>query len=114
MGEGSRQKGETKSFSSGCRVSFSDRIASAGSINMPVNAQAPVKDRDTPIRLRMIELVTLILEHCHIAQHREPMRETLRYEELTVVILRQAPQPRAVRKSANPYGYPPPHQAHVP
>ena len=56
---------------------------------MPVNAQTPVKDRDTPISLRMIELVTLVLEHCHIAQHREPMRETLRYEELTVIILRQ-------------------------
>ena len=37
----------------------------------------------------MIELVTLVLKDCHIAQHRKAMSKTFRDEELTMIIFCQ-------------------------
>ena len=55
----------------------------------PVDAQTLVQNADTSVRFRMVEVVTLVLEHSRLAQHGKPVRETLRDEELPVVVLRQ-------------------------
>ena len=55
----------------------------------PVNAQTFVQNADASVRFRMIEVVTLVLEHRRFAQHRKTMSEALRDEELPVIVLRQ-------------------------
>ena len=57
--------------------------------NEPVNSKAAVKYADAPVRLGMVELVALVLEHRCLAQHGETVGEPFRDEELPVVVLRQ-------------------------
>ena len=53
----------------------------------PVDAQRIVENTDAPIGLRMVELVTLILEHGRGRQHGKAVGKTLGDEELAVVVL---------------------------
>ena len=55
--------------------------------NAPVDAQRIVENTDAPIGLRMVELVTLILEHGRGRQHGKAVGKTLGDEELAVVVL---------------------------
>ena len=55
----------------------------------PVDTQAFVQDTDPPVRFRMVEVVTLVLEHRRLAQHRKPVGKALRNKKLSVVLLRQ-------------------------
>ena len=55
----------------------------------PVDVQTFVQDADASVRFRMVEVVTLVLEHRRLAQHGKPVRKALRNEELPVVVLRQ-------------------------
>lgn len=55
----------------------------------PVDTQAFVEYADAPVRLGMVELVALVLEHRRLAQHGESVGEPFRDEELPVVVLRQ-------------------------
>ena len=53
----------------------------------PVNAQRIVENADARVGLRVIELVTLILEHGRGRQHGKAVGKTLGDEELAVVVL---------------------------
>ena len=55
----------------------------------PVDAQRIVENTDAPIGLRMIELVTLILEHGRGRQHGKTMGKTFGDEKLAVIVLRE-------------------------
>ena len=57
--------------------------------NLPVDAQALVEDRDSPVSLRMIELIALILEHGSFAEYGKTMGKTTWNKELAMIILRQ-------------------------
>ena len=57
--------------------------------NAPVNSKAAVKYADAPVRLGMVELVALVLEHRRLAQHGETVGEAFRDEELPVIVLGQ-------------------------
>lgn len=56
---------------------------------LPVDTQAVVKDTDAAVRLGMVELIALVLEHRRLAQHGKTVRKAFRNEELSVVVLRQ-------------------------
>ena len=53
----------------------------------PVDAQRIVENTDARVGLRVIELVTLILEHGRGRQHGKAVGKTLGDEELAVVVL---------------------------
>ena len=53
----------------------------------PVDAQRIVENADARVSLRVIELVTLILEHGRGRQHGKTMGKTLGDKELAVVVL---------------------------
>lgn len=55
----------------------------------PINTQRRVHYRYTPVRLRTVVVVTLILEYGNFTQYRESVGEATRNEELPVVLLRQ-------------------------
>ena len=57
--------------------------------NLPVDAQALVEDRDSPVSLRMIELIALILEHGSFAENGKTMGKTTWNKELAMIILGQ-------------------------
>jgi len=48
----------------------------------PVNAKAGIKDADTTIRFRMVELITLVLEDGCLGEDFEPVGKTTRNEKL--------------------------------
>ena len=54
--------------------------------NAPVDAQRIVKNTDARVGLRVIELVTLILEYSRGRQHGKTMSKALGNEELKVVV----------------------------
>ena len=49
---------------------------------MPINSKAIIYDADATICLRMVKLVTLILEHSYFAQHGKAVSKTSRHKEL--------------------------------
>jgi len=53
----------------------------------PIDAQRIVENADARVGLRMVELVTLILEYGRGRQHSKTMGKTLGDEELAVVVL---------------------------
>ena len=53
-----------------------------GCRNAPVDAQRVIHDADATICLRVIELVTLVLEHCRLTQHGKAVGEAFGDEEL--------------------------------
>ena len=55
----------------------------------PVDGEVGVVPGDGALRLRGVEAVALVLEDHLVAQHAEPVGETPRDEELTVVVARQ-------------------------
>ena len=57
--------------------------------NFPVNAQIRIVPCDCPFGFRTIEVVALVLEDHLVTQHAESVRESLRYEKLPVVVLRE-------------------------
>ena len=57
--------------------------------NFPVDAQALVEDRDSPVSLRMIELIALILEYSSFAEYGKAMGKTTWNKELAMIILGQ-------------------------
>ena len=50
--------------------------------NSPVDTQRVIENADTSIYLRMVELITLILEHCCFGEDGKAVGETLWDEEL--------------------------------
>lgn len=60
---------------------------SAGGVYLPVDAEGFVCYGDTPIGFRMIVIVALVLEDCHVAQHCEAVGKSSGHEELEVIIL---------------------------
>lgn len=57
--------------------------------DVPIDAEGVVEDADATFCLRMIELVTLVLEHRCLTQHRKTVGHSFRNKELTMVILCQ-------------------------
>lgn len=57
-----------------------------GQWQLPVDGQHGVVPRDAPLRLRAVEIVTLVLEDCRRAKHSKAMGHTLRQEKLAVVV----------------------------
>ncbi len=55
----------------------------------PIDAKAVIKNRDATICLRMIEIITFVLEHSHFTQHNKAVGKTFGNEKLTMIILRQ-------------------------
>ena len=55
----------------------------------PVDAEARVENADAPVGFGMVEIVALVLEHRHLAQHGETVGKASRDEELPVVVLGQ-------------------------
>ena len=55
----------------------------------PINTKRIIKDTDTTISLRMIELIALILEYSRFTQYSKTMSKATWYKELAVVILCQ-------------------------
>ena len=53
----------------------------------PVNAEASVEYAYAAVGLGVVEVVALVLEHGHVAKHREAVGKPLWYEELAVVLL---------------------------
>lgn len=60
-----------------------------GGIETPVDGEGGVDDRDAAVGLGMVVVVTLILEHGDVGEHREAVCETSGDEELPVIVLRQ-------------------------
>jgi hypothetical protein len=57
--------------------------------NAPIDTERIIQYRDTSISLRVIEVISFILEYCSLRQHSKTMRKALRNKELTMIILRQ-------------------------
>ena len=57
--------------------------------NAPIDSERIIQYRDTSISLRVIEVISFILEYCSLRQHGEAMRKTLRNKELTMIIFSQ-------------------------
>ncbi len=53
----------------------------------PINSKGIIYDADTSISLRMIELITFILEYSSLAEHSKTMSKATGHEELAVVVL---------------------------
>ena len=60
-----------------------------GSGDVPVDTKRVIEDADASVRLGMIELITLVLEHSGIAEDGKAMGEAFGNKELPVVILCQ-------------------------
>ena len=60
-----------------------------GRVELPVDAEGFVGDRDAAVSLGSVVVVALVLEHGHVAQDGEAVGEPARHEELAVVILRE-------------------------
>ena len=54
--------GESNSFSKGCFVSFSERFACSVGMRQSIHRESS-QDRDPPISLRVIEVITLPFTH---------------------------------------------------
>ena len=93
--------GDSKSFSSGCFVSFSLRIAC--SVGRHQSAQTAVEYAYTSVSLGMIELIALVQEHCGLAEYGESVCKTLGDEELTGGCPRSAQRLHACRMWASLY-----------
>jgi len=52
--------------------------------NSPINTQCFIEDTDTSICLWVIELITLILEHCRFREDGKAMGKSLGDEELAM------------------------------
>ena len=57
--------------------------------NLPIDSEAIVHDGNSTICLWMVELITLILKNCCLAQNSKTMGKALGNEKLTVIILCQ-------------------------
>ena len=57
--------------------------------NLPINTEAIIKDGDTSIGFRMIEVITLVLEDGGLGEDGEAVGKALRNEELAMVIFCQ-------------------------
>ena len=57
--------------------------------NAPIDTKRFIQYRDTPISLRVIEVITLILEYSSFRQHSKAMSKALRNKELTMIIFSQ-------------------------
>ena len=57
--------------------------------DFPINTEAIIKDRDTSIGFRMIEVITLVLEDGCFRKNGESMGKALWDEELDMVIFCQ-------------------------
>ena len=57
-----------------------------GDGNTPIDIQGFIKDTDASIGLRVIKLITLVLEHSLIAQNHETMGKALGNKELAMII----------------------------
>lgn len=53
---------------------------------MPINTQGRIEQLNATIRLGMIKLVTLILEHGGLTEHREAMRKALINKHLPMIL----------------------------
>ena len=60
-----------------------------GSGDVPVDTQGVIEDADASVRLGMIELITLVLEHGCLTEDGKAMGEAFGNKELPVVILCQ-------------------------
>lgn len=60
-----------------------------GGVEAPVDGEGGVGDGDAAVGLRMVIVVTLILEHGDVGEHREAVGETPGDEQLAVIFLRQ-------------------------
>ena len=60
-----------------------------GGVELPVDAEGFVGDRDSAVSLGGVVVVALVLEHGHVAQNGEAVGEPTRHEELSVVVLRE-------------------------
>ena len=60
-----------------------------GGVELPVDAEGFVGDRDAAVSLGSVVVVALVLEHGHVAQNGEAVGEPARHEELAVFILRE-------------------------
>ena len=57
-----------------------------GGVELPVDAEGFVGDRDAAVSLGGVVVVALVLEHGHVAQNGEAVGEPARHEELSVVL----------------------------
>jgi len=57
--------------------------------DLPINTEGFIKDRDTSICLRMIEVITLVLEDGSLGEDGEAMSKALWYEELAMIVFCQ-------------------------
>lgn len=57
--------------------------------NAPVNAERVIQNRDTSVRLRMVEIVALVLENRRLGKDGEAVGETPRNEGLQVIVFRK-------------------------
>ena len=57
--------------------------------DLPINAQAVVKDADASIGFRVIEFITLVLEDSGLGEDGEAVGKSLRDEELTMIVFCQ-------------------------
>ena len=55
--------------------------------NLPIDTKTVIQDADATIGLRGIEVVEIVLEDRNIAQHNKTMVKTMRYKELTMIVL---------------------------
>ena len=60
-----------------------------GDGNFPVDTQAIVQNRDTPIGLWMVEFVAFVLKYSSFGKNDEPMSETAWNEKLSVIVFGQ-------------------------
>lgn len=58
-------------------------------IYTPINAEGGIGDGDASVGLRMIVVVTFVLEYRYVGKHGETMGKTAGNEELAVIILRE-------------------------
>ena len=56
---------------------------------LPIYAKTIIQDGNAAICLWVIEVITLILEDCSLAEHSEAMSKTTGNEELAMIILGQ-------------------------
>lgn len=57
--------------------------------DFPIDAEGIIKDRNASISLRMIEVITLVLEDGSLGEDGEAMGKALWYEELTMIVFCQ-------------------------
>ena len=57
--------------------------------DFPIDAEGIIKDRNASISLRMIEVITLVLEDGSLGEDGEAMGKALWYEELDMIVFCQ-------------------------